>query len=163
MSGAATPALAALVAAGVPHEVRRYRRDPRVADYGAEAVAALAGPGLAPEQILKTLVIAGPSGLAVAVLPVPWKLSLKAAAAALGLPRAALADRAAAERSTGYVLGGISPLGQRSRLPTVVDAAALGFDRVLCSAGKRGWDVALAPNDLVALTQAVTADIRALG
>ncbi len=163
MSGAATPALAALVAAGVCHEVRRYRHDPRVADYGAEAVAALAGPGLVPEQILKTLVIAGPSGLAVAVLPVPWKLSLKAAAAALGLPRAALADRAAAERSTGYVLGGISPLGQRRRLPTVVDAAALGFDRVLCSAGKRGWDVALAPNDLVALTQAVTADIRALG
>ena len=163
MSGAATPALAALMAAGVPHEVRRYRHDPRVTDYGPEAVSALAGSGLVPEQILKTLVIAGPGGLAVAVLPVPWKLSLKAAAAALGLPRAALADRAAAERSTGYVLGGISPLGQRRRLPTVVDASALAFDRVLCSAGKRGWDVALAPNDLVALTQAVTADIRALG
>ena len=115
-----------------------------------------------PEQIFKTLVIAVPSGLAVAVLPVPWKLSLKAAAAALGVPKATMAERAAAERSTGYVLGGISPLGQRKRLPTVVDASALAFDRVLCSAGKRGWDVALAPADLVALTGAVTADIRAL-
>ena len=74
-----------------------------------------------------------------------------------------MADRAAAERSTGYVLGGISPLGQRRPLPTVVDASALGFDRVLCSAGKRGWDVELAPENLIALTQAVTADIRALG
>ena len=97
------------------------------------------------------------------MLPVPWQLSLKAAAAALGLPRAALADRASAERSTGYVLGGISPLGQRRPLPTVLDASALGFDRVLCSAGKRGWDVELAPENLIALTQAVTADIRALG
>lgn len=161
MSRAATPALAALVAAGVPHEVLCYHHDPRVEAFGVEAVAALAGAGLVPEQIFKTLIIAGPSGLAVAVLPVPWKLSLKAAAAALGLPRAAMADRAAAERSTGYVLGGTSPLGQRKQLPTVVDDSALGFDRVLCSAGKRGWDVALAPQDLIRLTRAVTADIRA--
>lgn len=74
----------------------------------------------------------------------------------------ALADRAAAERATGYVLGGISPLGQRKRLPTVVDTSALSFDRVLCSAGKRGWDVAVEPQDLVRLTNAVTADIRAV-
>ncbi len=79
------------------------------------------------------------------MLPVPSKLSLKAAAAALGVPKATMADRAAAERSTGYVLGGISPLGQRKPLPTVVDDSALRWDRVLCSAGKRGWDVALAP------------------
>lgn len=162
MTRAATPAIAALVKAGVDHEVLRYQHDPRSDAYGEEAVAALAGAGLEPKQIFKTLVIAGPSGLAVAVLPVPWKLSLKAAAAALGLPRATMAERAAAERATGYVLGGISPLGQRKRLPTVVDSSALGFDRVLCSAGKRGWDVALAPADLVALTQAVAADIRAL-
>ena len=114
------------------------------------------------EQILKTLVLAGPPGLAVAVLPVPYKLSLKATAAALGWPKAAMADRSAAERSTGYVLGGISPLGQRRRLPTVVDTSALGFDRVLCSAGKRGWDVALDPHDLTQLTSAVVADIAAL-
>ena len=99
---------------------------------------------------------------AVAVLPVPWKLSLKAAAAALGLSKVAMADQGAAERATGYVLGGISPLGQRKRLPTVVDSSALSFDRMLCSAGKRGWDVALAPQDLVRLTHAVTADIRAV-
>ena len=161
MTRAATPAIAALVKAGVAHEVLRYQHDPRSESYGEEAVAALAGAGLVPGQIFKTLVIAGPSGLAVAVLPVPWKLSLKAAAAALGLPKAAMAERAAAERSTGYVLGGISPLGQRKRLPTVVDSSALGFERVLCSAGKRGWDVALAPAELVRLTGAVTADIRA--
>ena len=159
MSGAATPALAALMAAGVCHEVRRYRHDPRVADYGAEAVAALAGPGLVPEQILKTLVIAGPSGLAVAVLPVPDKLSFKAAAAALGVAKAEMAEQAAAQRSTGYVVGGISPLGQRKSLPTVVDRSALSWDRVLCSAGRRGLDIVLAPADLVAATSAVTAQI----
>ena len=97
----------------------------------------------------------------VAVLPVPSKLSLKAAAAALGWPKATMAERSAAERSSGYVLGGISPLGQRRRLPTVVDACALEFDRVLCSAGKRGWDIALAPHDLTRLTGAVVADIAA--
>lgn len=92
----------------------------------------------------------------------PYKLSLKATAAALGWSKAAMADHSAAERSTGYVLGGISPLGQRRRLPTVVDTSALGFDRVLCSAGKRGWDVALDPHDLTRLTSAVVADIAAL-
>jgi Cys-tRNA(Pro)/Cys-tRNA(Cys) deacylase len=163
MARAATPALAALVAAGVPHEVLRYYHDPRVESFGDEAVTALAASaGVSPEQIFKTLVIAIPGGaLAVAVIPVPRLLSLKAAAAALGVPKAEMADRAAAERSTGYVIGGISPLGQRKPLPTVVDASATAWDRVLCSAGKRGWDVALAPADLVRLTNAVTADILA--
>ena len=162
MTRAATPAIAALVAAGVPHEVLTYHHDARAESYGEEAVAALAGDhGLAPDQIFKTLIIAGPSGLAVAVLPVPSKLSLKAAAAALGWPKATMAERSAAERSSGYVLGGISPLGQRRRLPTVVDACALEFDRVLCSAGKRGWDIALAPHDLTRLTGAVIANIAA--
>ncbi|WP_302476343.1 YbaK/EbsC family protein, partial [Mycolicibacterium fortuitum] len=100
-----------------------------------------------------------PKGLAVAVLPVPSKLSLKAAAAALGVPKAEMADPAAAQRSSGYVVGGISPLGQRKPLPTVVDASALAFEKVLCSAGKRGWDIALAPADLIRATGAVTADI----
>ncbi len=162
MTRAATPAIAALVAAGVPHEVLTYHHDARAESYGEEAVAALAGRhGVVAEQILKTLIVAGPPGLAVAVLPVPWKLSLKAAAAALGWPKATMAERSAAERSTGYVLGGISPLGQRRKLPTVVDASALEFDRVLCSAGKRGWDLALDPHDLTRLTGAVVADIRA--
>lgn len=162
MTRAATPAIAALIAAGVAHEVLTYHHDARAESYGEEAVAALAGRhGVVPEQILKTLIIAGPPGLAVAVLPVPWKLSPKAAAAALGWPKAAMAERSAAERSTGYVLGGISPLGQRRRLPTVIDASVLGFDQVLCSAGKRGWDIALDPRDLTHLTGAVVADIRA--
>jgi Cys-tRNA(Pro)/Cys-tRNA(Cys) deacylase len=162
MARAATPAIAALVAAGVPHDVLQYHHDPRAESFGDEAVTELASAvGVAAEQIFKTLVIALPRGLAVAVVPVPSKLSLKAAAAALGVPKAAMAERAAAERSTGYVIGGISPLGQRKPLPTVVDASALGWDRVLCSAGKRGWDVALAPADLVRLTNAVTAEIVA--
>lgn len=162
MTRAATPAIAALIAAGVAHEVLTYHHDARTESYGQEAVAALAGQhGLTPEQIFKTLIVAGPSGLAVAVLPVPCKLSLKAAAAALGWPKAVMAERNAAERSTGYVLGGISPLGQRRRLPTVLDTSALEFDRVLCSAGKRGADIALDPHDLVQLTAAVIADIRA--
>jgi len=105
--------------------------------------------------------VALPKGLGVAVLPVPSRLSLKAAAAALGVPKATMAERAAAERSTGYVIGGISPLGQRMRLPTVIDASALTWDRVLCSAGKRGADVAVHPQDLIRLTNAVTVDIRA--
>ncbi|RAV07466.1 Cys-tRNA(Pro) deacylase [Mycolicibacterium sp. GF69] len=161
MPRAATPAIATLVADGASHEVLRYRHDPRDTAFGEQAVAALASDGVEPAQILKTLVLALPGGLGVAVLPVPAKLSLKAAAAALGAPKAALAERAAAERSTGYVIGGISPLGQRTPLPTVVDASALRWDRVLCSAGKRGWDVALAPPDLIRLTGAVTADICA--
>ena len=140
----------------------QYPHDPRAESFGEEAVAALADrEGVRPEQILKTLVVAMPSGLGVAVLPVPSKLSLKAAAAALGAPKATMADPAAAQRSSGYVVGGISPLGQRKPLPTVVDSSALQWDRVLCSAGKRGWDVSLSPQDLVRLTNAVTADICA--
>jgi Cys-tRNA(Pro)/Cys-tRNA(Cys) deacylase len=157
---AATPAIAALLAAEVPHQVLQYHHDPRTESFGEEAVEELAqGEGVNPEQVFKTLVVALPKGLAVAVIPVPSKLSLKAAAAALGVPKATMADRAAAERSTGYVIGGISPFGQRRPLPTVVDASALRWDRVLCSAGKRGWDVGVHPQDLIRVTNAVTADI----
>jgi Cys-tRNA(Pro)/Cys-tRNA(Cys) deacylase len=159
---AATQAIAVLVAAGVPHEVLQYHHDPRNESFGAEAVAELAATmDVSAEQVFKTLVVAIPEGLAVAVLPVPYQLSLKAAAAALGVPKAEMAERAAAERSTGYVIGGISPLGQRKPLPTVVDDSVHAWDRVLCSAGKRGLQVALAPDDLVRLTKAVTADILA--
>ena len=159
---AATPAIAALLAAQVPHEVLQYKHDPRNESFGMEAVEELGQvEGVNPEQVFKTLVIALPKGLAVAVIPVPSKLSLKAAAAALGVSKATMADRAAAQRSTGYVIGGISPFGQRKPLPTVVDASALRWDRVLCSAGKRGWDVVVHPQDLIRLTKAVTAEIRA--
>jgi len=161
MVSSATPALTALSRAGIAHDVVSYHHDPRERAFGDEAVSELAGVGFCADQIFKTLVIAVPGGLAVAVLPVPGKLSLKAAAAALGVAKAEMADPAAAQRSTGYVLGGISPLGQRKPLPTVIDETALLWDRVLCSAGKRGMDVALAPDDLIRATGAVSADICA--
>jgi Cys-tRNA(Pro)/Cys-tRNA(Cys) deacylase len=158
---AATPALAALAAAGVPHEVVKFDHDPRERAFGAEAARALTANGIAAAQIYKTLIIAVPDGLAVAVLPATSKLSLKAAAAALGVTKATMAEPAAAQRVTGYVVGAVSPFGQRARLPTVVDSGALAWDRVYCSAGRRGWDVAVAPDDLVRLTGAVTGAIQA--
>jgi Cys-tRNA(Pro)/Cys-tRNA(Cys) deacylase len=158
---AATPALAALTKAGVPHQVVKYDHDPREHAFGVEAVNALATDGIAPGQIYKTLVIAVPDGLAVAIVPAAARLSLKAAAAALGVAKASMADPALAQRTTGYVLGAVSPFGQRKPLPTVVDVSALGFERVFCSAGRRGWDVALTPQDLIRVTAAVTADIQA--
>ena len=162
MARAATPGIAALLKAGVPHEVVKFEHDPRESSFGAEAVHALTeAGGVAPEQIYKTLVIAVPNGLAVAILPAAARLSLKAAASALGLAKASIAEPAAAERATGYVVGAISPFGQRKPLPTVVDAGALAWERVYCSAGRRGWDVAVSPEDLLRLTGAVTADIRA--
>ncbi|OCB18988.1 aminoacyl-tRNA deacylase [Mycobacterium malmoense] len=161
MARAATPALAALVKAGVPHEVVTFDHDPRERSFGGEAVHALTARGIAAEQIYKTLVIAVPGGLGVAILPVPARLSLKAAAAALGAGKASMAEPAAAERATGYLVGAVSPFGQRKALPTVVDAGALAWDRVYCSAGRRGWDVGVSPRDLIGLTNAVTAGIRA--
>jgi Cys-tRNA(Pro)/Cys-tRNA(Cys) deacylase len=151
VAGAATPALATLVKAGVPHEILHFEVITDLSD----------STGIAPEQVFKTLIIALPQELAVAIVPVPSKLSLKAAAAALGVAKASMAEPAAAERATGYVVGGISPFGQRKRLRTVVDSSALSWDRVLCSAGRRHWDVAVAPPDLIRLTGAITADIRA--
>ncbi len=162
MARAATPALAALIAAGVPHEVVKFDHHSRERSFGVEAVRALTGyGGVAAELILKTLIIAAPDGFAVAVLSASSKLSLKAAAAALGLTKASMAEPAAAQRATGYVLGAVSPFGLRTPLPTVVDSGALGWDRVYCSAGRRGWDVAVAPADLVRLTCAITEKIQA--
>jgi Cys-tRNA(Pro)/Cys-tRNA(Cys) deacylase len=160
----ATPATVALERAGVAHTRHTYAHDPRaVADggsYGLEAAHAL---GLEPETVLKTLLVvlegAPRPGLGVAVLPVTRSLDLKAAAAALGVKKAAMADPRAAERSTGYVVGGISPLGQRTALPTVVDASATAHPTVYVSGGRRGFDVGLAPADLVRLTGAVVADV----
>jgi Cys-tRNA(Pro)/Cys-tRNA(Cys) deacylase len=151
VAGAATPGIAALVKAGVPHEILHF-----------EVITDLSESGdIAPEQVFKTLIIALPKELAVAIVPVPSRLSLKAAAGALGVVKAAMAEPAAAERATGYVVGGISPFGQRKRLRTVLDASALSWERMLCSAGKRHWDVAVAPQDLIRLTGAITADIGA--
>lgn len=157
---AATPGIAALVKAGVPHEVLTFEHDRREHSFGAEAVEALtAAAGIEPGQIYKTLVIAVPGGLAVAIVPATARLALKAAAAALGVARASMADAAVAERATGYVLGAVSPFGQRRKLPTVVDSGALAWERVFCSAGRRGWEVAVAPQDLIRVTGAITAAI----
>ncbi|MFI5720086.1 aminoacyl-tRNA deacylase [Nocardia sp. NPDC051750] len=163
MAAGATPAIRALVADGAGHTVHSYDHDPRSDSYGSEAVDVLAARlGVGPRQVFKTLILELSTGsLAVAVLPVPDTLSLKAAAAALGVPKASMADRAKAERGTGYVLGGISPLGQRRRHPTVIDISALGWETVLCSAGRRGLEIELAPGDLVRLAGAVTAAVTA--
>lgn len=160
MAGPATPGIAALVKAGVPHEVLTFDHDRREHAFGAEAVKALTeAAGIHPGQIYKTLIITVPAGLAVAVVPATARLSLKAAAAALGVAKASMADASIAERTTGYVVGAVSPFGQRKRLPTVVDSSALAWDLVFCSAGRRGWEVAVAPQDLIRLTGAITADI----
>ncbi len=151
-----TPATAALAKAGVPHRVLPYDHDPGADSYGLEAAAAL---GVEPERVFKTLLADVDGRLVVAVVPVSGSLDLKALAAAVGGKRAGMADPAAAERATGYVVGGISPLGQRKRLPTVVDATALTHEAVLVSGGRRGLDVELAPTDLVHLTGATTATI----
>ncbi|MDH6132596.1 Cys-tRNA(Pro)/Cys-tRNA(Cys) deacylase [Kitasatospora sp. MAA4] len=154
--GQGTPATVALAAAGVPFTVHAYDHDPAAASYGGEAAQAL---GVAPERVFKTLVAEVDGTLTVGVVPVAGQLDLKALAAAVGAKRAAMADPAAAERSSGYVLGGISPLGQRRALRTVLDAGALEHPTIYVSAGRRGLEVELAPADLVALTGAVTAAI----
>ena len=154
---AATPAVRALERARVAHTLHTY--DPEHAEghgYGEAAVAAL---GQDPRQVFKTLVARVDGTLTVAVVPVAGSLDLKALAAVTGGRKATMADPADAERTTGYVLGGISPLGQRKALPTVVDESALDFPTVMVSAGRRGLQVELAPADLVRLTRARTAAI----
>ncbi|GAA3028790.1 Cys-tRNA(Pro) deacylase [Kitasatospora albolonga] len=154
--GGGTPATVALEAAGVEFTVHAYQHDPAAASYGGEAAELL---GIEAGRVFKTLVAEVDGKLTVGVVPVSGQLDLKALAGAVGGKRAAMADPAAAERSSGYVLGGISPLGQRKALPTVVDASALEHPTVYVSAGRRGLEVELAPADLVALTRAGVARI----
>ena len=153
---AATPATAALTAAGVAFTQHAYDHDPAAPSFGLEAAQAL---GLPAEQVFKTLLVDTGDGLAVGVVPVTGSLDLKALAAALGVKRVTMADPAAAERSSGMVVGGISPLGQRRALPTVVDESVDLFEVVYVSGGRRGLDVGLSPADLVRLTGAFVADI----
>ncbi len=153
---AGTPATVALAKAGVPFTVHPYEHDPSAPSYGLEAADAL---GLAPAQVFKTLLAQIDDRLVVAVVPVSGDLDLKALAAALGGKRATMADPSLAERTTGYVVGGISPLGQRKALATVVDETALRFETVYVSGGKRGLDIGLAPEDLISTTRASTAPI----
>ncbi len=158
MAGQGTPATVLLVKEKVRHTLHPYEVSPDAPNYGALVAAAL---GVAPERLFKTLIAEVDGALTVAVVPVTGDLDLKALAHAAGGKRATLADRAAAERSSGYVRGGISPLGQRKRLATVVDDSALALDEMYVSAGRRGLQVALAPADLIRLTAATTASIRA--
>ena len=151
-----TPATRLLAEAGVLHVLRTYSHDPRSASYGLEAAAAL---GVEPERVFKTLLADVDGALVVGVVPVDTQLDLKLLAAAVGGKRAAMAEVARAERATGYVAGGISPLGQRQSHPTVVDESALASATILVSGGRRGLDVELAPNDLIELTHARVAPI----
>lgn len=151
-----TPATVALTRAGIAFTTHEYDHDPRAASYGLEAAEAL---GLDPACVLKTLMASVDGRLTVGIVPVSGQLDLKALARAVGGSRAAMADVAAAERATGYVAGGISPIGQKRAHPTVIDATALDFDVVYVSGGRRGFDLGLAPVDLVAATAAVTAPI----
>lgn len=152
-----TPATTALSRAGIAFEVHAYEHDPAAESYGEEAARAL---GLDPERVFKTLFVSLDRRLCVGIVPVSSRLDLKAVAAALGGKAATMADPSDAERASGYVVGGISPLGQRRQHPTVLDDSALAFPTVFVSAGRRGLDVELSPADLVALTSAVTAPIR---
>jgi Cys-tRNA(Pro)/Cys-tRNA(Cys) deacylase len=156
VAGRGTAATALLEREGIAHTVRTYAHDPQHESYGSEASEALNVP--AP-RVLKTLVASVDGALTVGVVPVSAQLDLKALAAAAGGKKAAMADPAAAERATGYVVGGISPIGQRRRLPVVVDASALQFPAVYCSGGRRGLEIELAPADLVRAANATVAPI----
>ncbi|HVK28717.1 MAG TPA: Cys-tRNA(Pro) deacylase [Nocardioides sp.] len=152
-----TPATVALTAAGVPFTVHEYAHDARAESYGTEAAEAM---GLDPGRVFKTLFADLDGALVVGIVPVAGQLDLKALARALGGRKAAMADPKAAERATGYVVGGISPLGQRKAHPTVVDDSALDHETVFVSAGRRGMEVELSPAELVRLTAARVAAIR---
>ncbi|UUU21337.1 Cys-tRNA(Pro) deacylase [Streptomyces sp. DSM 40750] len=151
-----TPATVALSAAGVEFSVHAYEHDPAHPSYGEEAAEAM---GVSPERVFKTLVADVDGALVVAVVPVAGSLDLKSLATAVGGKRAAMADPTLAERTTGYVRGGISPLGQRKKLRTVLDASADAHDTICVSAGRRGLEVELSPQDLLKLTEAVSAPI----
>lgn len=156
-AGGGTPATVALTAAGVDFTVHEYAHDARAESYGLEAAEAM---GVDPGRVFKTLFADLDGALVVGVVPVAGQLDLKALARALDGRKAAMADPKAAERATGYVVGGISPLGQRKAHPTVVDASALDHETVFVSAGRRGLEVELSPAELVRLTAARVADVR---
>ncbi|MEJ3404250.1 Cys-tRNA(Pro) deacylase [Rathayibacter sp. YIM 133350] len=144
-----TPATLALARAGIAFTAHAYEHDPRTSNFGLEAAQKL---GRDAEQVFKTLVADVAGTLTVAIVPVTGSLDLKALAAAAGGGKAAMADPHLAERKTGYVVGGISPVGQRSALPTFLDESAILFETVLVSGGRRGLDIELAPDDLLAVT-----------
>ena len=151
-----TPAINDLERAGIAFSVHEYERGDDLHDFGLEAAAKL---GLDPDQVFKTLLVTVDGDQAVAIVPVSTKLALKAVGRALAAKRVEMCDPAVAERITGYVRGGISPFGQKKRLPTVVDEMATVFDVIYVSGGKRGLDIGVAPGDLIDHLDAVVADI----
>lgn len=153
---AVTPAIRALEAAGVPFTLHEYEHDPSARSFGLEAAEAL---GVDPDQVFKTLLVTADGAQAVGIVPVTCSLSLKAMGAALGRKRVEMCDPAVAQRVTGYVLGGISPFGQKKRLPTVIDETCELYDTIYVSGGRRGLDLGVAPADLVRLLDATVADI----
>jgi Cys-tRNA(Pro)/Cys-tRNA(Cys) deacylase len=152
-----TPATVALTRAGIAFTEHTYEHDPGAASYGLEAAEVL---GLDPALVFKTLLTTVDERLVVGIVPVSGQLDLKAVATAVGGKRATMADPSAAERATGYVVGGISPVGQKRPHPTVLDETALDFETVYVSGGRRGLDLGLSPQDLVRVTGAVVAAIR---
>ena len=155
-SAGGTPATVALTRAGIAFTLHEYDHDPRAQSFGLEAAEAL---GLDPAQVFKTLMATVDGRLTVGIVPVSGQLDLKALARAAGGSKAAMADVTAAERATGYVAGGISPIGQKRPHPTVLDETALAFDAVYVSGGRRGLDLGIAPVDLVRATGAIVAPI----
>jgi Cys-tRNA(Pro)/Cys-tRNA(Cys) deacylase len=160
VAGRGTAATVALERAGIPFTLHEYAHDPRHESYGLEASQAL---GVVPGRVFKTLIAEVDGNLAAGVVPVDGQLDLKALAAAVGGKRASMAAVAAAERATGYVAGGISPVGQRRRLPLVLDASAMGWPTVFCSGGRRGLEIELAPADLARAVNATVASIGSAG
>jgi Cys-tRNA(Pro)/Cys-tRNA(Cys) deacylase len=156
VAGRGTTATVALERAGIPFTVHEYAHDPRASSYGQEATKAL---GVPADRVFKTLIASVDGNLVAGVVPVEGQLDLKALALAAGGKRGVMAEVAAAERATGYVAGGISPVGQRKRLPVVIDASAMAFGTVFCSGGRRGLEIELAPGDLVRAARATVASI----
>ncbi|MGV8895895.1 MAG: Cys-tRNA(Pro) deacylase [Rhodoglobus sp.] len=154
MSG--TPATVALTAAGIHFVAHEYAHDPNTTNFGAEAAAVL---GLDDDQVFKTLMTDVDGRLVVAIVPVSGKLDLKALATAVGGKKAVMADPKVAERKTGYIVGGISPIGQKTPHPTVLDETAALYDTVFVSGGRRGFDIELTPGDLQSITGAILAPI----
>ena len=155
-SSGGTPATVALTRAGIAFTLHEYHHDPRAESYGLEAAEAL---GVEVGRVFKTLMSNVDGVLTVGIVPVSGQLNLKSLARAVGGSRAAMADVGAAERATGYVAGGISPIGQKRRHPTVLDTTASQHDTIFVSAGRRGLDLEIAPRDLVSVTGAIVATI----
>jgi len=158
-----TPAIDALKNAGIQFELHEYPHDSKAASYGEEAANCL---NIKAERVFKTLIVSGDASdnskqLAVAIVPVSHQLDLKAVAKSINSKKAKMADTTAAQNATGYILGGISPLGQKRRLPFILDISALNSETIFVSGGKRGLEIEISPNDLIQLCNARATNIKA--